>query len=311
MAHGDPPQPTSSNICNDTRGILERNQRICSTYARLYLAHPEFKWVGASAFSCHRVGVLLSLYDLLVCDDEIVDAKPSTLHSEEFLPLFGMFDGMCDQLELIRRANNAVFAEINATHQAYIAPDGGLAAVEAMLANQPTHHRMLDSFRLLDRGIALRDCDPHAAQEQIWESQMLLADHEQRVILQPIFAQMGPGMQLVMSTFSWMDFGLAGALGSFAAALDWNRLADVAEQMATSACQFTSFFGYMYRQRLGHTDFVTALPDFCDFDTRWQWVRDSVLPLWRTIDSSDAGLRERLVSITEEPLLPPLVTRWL
>lgn len=288
--------------------ILGRNQMICSTYARLYLQYPEFKWVGASAFSCHRVGVLLSLYDLLVSDDEIVEATPSAQGAQQVLPQGGLFDGVSGQLELIRRANNAVFAEVNATHQAYVAPGGGLPAIEAMLADKPTHYRMLDSFRLLDRALAVRATDPRTAEEQIWESQTLLADHEQRVILQPIFADMGPGMQLVMSTFSWMDFGLAGTLMSFTAALDWAGIADVAQQMATTACRFTSFFGYMYRQRLADFDFISALPEFCDFDTRWQWVRDSVLPLWRTIDSSDAGLRDRLVSITEAPLLPRVIT---
>ncbi len=239
--------------------VLRRNAAITASYARWYQQHPQlFKWSGAAAFASHRVGLALKPFVLQM------GPKPFTKIVDKMASV-GKLKALVEDLELIRVTNNFVWADIGWVHEAYAAPSGGLAAIEDGLSDSPTHARLLEGFRTIERGRGMpRDTPAQRAQAEaiVWQGNALLLEHEQKVTVQAQFAKMRDRFRVFMSLATSMDF-------------DANNLEIDLE---------------------GHTSFATFMvsqgfkPNIADVDQRWFWVEHRFLPKWREAESGDPGI---------------------
>lgn len=246
--------------------VAERNAVITGLYARWYLQHQTiYKWAGMATFASHRVGLALAPYEVIVNNGAITGVKDR----------YGLLlDGLLDEINLVRETNNAVYTDIGWTHLAYEAPDGGLAAVEAGLSDlAATHQRMIEGWRLIDRGRkALDEGRIAQGRDDVWKGNALLLEHEQFVTVQPAFEKFTSGFDLFMSAFTSMNFDTDNL------AINWET--------------GTSFFLFMATAGFRVVPLGT-LPDIAKIAQRWYWVEKRVLPLWTLIDGNDPKLRDK------------------
>lgn len=242
-----------------------RNAEITRAYALWYEQYkPLYKWAGCAAFASQRVGLALMPYQLLVTDGVLHGVADAYGEAEEHL---------LGDLDLLRRTNTEVFLDIGWAHLAYVDPKGGLSTVEAGLDGSPQHEQMLQGFRRIDEGRRLLDTDPHRANELVWEGNKMLLHHEQGVIIQHFLRQMRPEFSFFLSAMTELDF-------------DANNL----RVDATN----TSFSWTLWTKGLRLLMQTMSLPDFCNFQHRWFWIENGVLPTWRTVDETDSTLARKL-----------------
>lgn len=257
------------------RRVALRNAVITGTYAHWYLEHPRiYKWAGVAAFASHRVGLAIAPYDFVVDDDGVRDVHDG----------FGQpRSTVLEDLDLLRQTNNMVYADIGWAHLAYVAPDGGLQAVEKGLADLPSHHRVVRGFELIDDGRRMLDRgSSRGGEEAIWRGNALLLEHEQRVTVQPQFEKLAPSFDVFLSVFTSMDFDADNLR------IDW--------------LTNTSFFAYMWTRGAGHLVRTLSPPDIRQVEHRWYWVRSRVYPLWQRVDRTDRDLRRKLSALAKRRL---------
>jgi hypothetical protein len=173
------------------------------------------------------------------------------------------------ELDLIRQTNNMVFADVGWAHAAFVG-GGGLAAVEAGLAGESRHERMLAGFREIDAGQRLLGGSPAeraTAQAHIWRGNELLLEHEQSVTVQDQFERFDKPFTILLDIVTSLDFGAGDALAAVRTV--------------------SSFMAFMLAELRWSAD-VTRFAD------RWHWIKYDVLPLWKLLDSSDSGLPQRM-----------------
>ena len=250
--------------------VGERNGVISGTYADWYVQHPEiYKWAGAAAFASHRVGLALSPYEFIVDDDGVRDVRDSFERPRS---------AVLRDLNLLRETNNMVYGDIGWTHLAYVAPEGGLEAIEQGLSDLPSHDRLRRGFQLIDDGRKLRNRGSlRAAEEAIWRGNALLLEHEQRVTVQPQFEKIDLSFDIFLSVGTSMDFDADNLR------IDWRTN--------------TSFFAFMWTRGAGVLLRTKSPPDIRLVDHRWYWVENRVLTLWREVDRTDRDLRRKLSTL--------------
>jgi len=243
-----------------------RNAAITATYASWYRRYPSFfKWAGMAAFASRQVGIALAPLAASSLADRVRDSVLESLGIEPPDELV-----LTRELDLIRQTNNQVFADVGWAHAAFVAEDGGLAAVERGLSGQPRHERMLEGFREIERGRRmLQDAgsDRAAAQEHVWRGNELLLEHEQSVTVQDQFAKLDKPFTVLLDVVTSIDFG--------------------AGEPVAGARTISSFAAFMLSELRWPAD-VTR------FEDRWHWVKADVLPQWRRLDSSDPQLPQRI-----------------
>ena len=239
--------------------VLRRNAAITAQYATWYTAHPDvFKWAGAAAFASDRVGLILAFHKAFAVTDKAIKSTADFLSKEkEAVP--GSHD-----LNVIRQTNNAVFADIGWAHLAYSSPAGGLGAVEAGL---PVDSLMLEGFKTIDRG------KQSAAEDLIWQGNLLLLKHEQSVTVQAHFARLQqPVFKQFLSSATDIDFD--------------------ANNFQVDPKTHTSFHQYILPfLPLG------ALPDITNFEQRWRWVENEVWRIWKTVETTDQTLPNKMAML--------------
>ncbi len=219
---------------------MARNRGITARYARWYLEAPAlFKWSGLAVSASLGVGRYLGARDRLA----LRWARGS--------------------IELLRRTNNAVFADVGWAHAAFLAEDGGIGAVEAGLAARPSHARLLEGFQDLERGRT----SPRGkrASDWVWRGTAAILEFEQRLHVQPQLGALPQPFRALFSLAATVDFT------AFGTEAPRNRFA-------------LDAFG-----RGGN-----GLPDIGDFEQRWYWIERHVLPAYRAAEGRSTTMERHL-----------------
>ncbi|WP_294344620.1 hypothetical protein [Prosthecochloris sp.] len=262
--------------------IVQRNRAITSHYARLYLDHHDiFKWAGMAAFASSQVGIALAFVEMMQTPARIMAHDTDKTQESDannvleeigrlfagaariffFFP-FSVYDFasrniLLNDLEEIRKGNNAIYNDIAWAHMAYL--DGGLEEVENNVAENE-HEFLLSGFRLIDQGVGLMKSNKGSgkADALIREGNIRLLKHEQINTLGPIFKAISPQGRVVVSFGSELNFGDAAPPGN------------------PSRASFADHFGYL--------DIVVGNKSVTNSEHRWQWIEECVLPAWYAVD---------------------------
>jgi hypothetical protein len=249
------------------REVVARNLAITSCYASWYLQEPTlFKWAGMASFASRQVGLGLALFELLYAPS----AKPLSVSAS--LQLTGIpvylasliHTAVADRfflqdLEVIRKGNNAIYRDIAWAHAAYLY--GGITEVESGCGEREFEF-MLAGFRMIDEGrkVLVSDSVSRNAQRMIREGNILLLRHEQLNTLQPLFDTMTPAGRILASFGSELDFSCGSP--------------DALHRKAS----FTEYSGYF--------ETLSGIRSVASQNDRWRWIERSVLPAWEDTDSS-------------------------
>ncbi|MCW8820173.1 MAG: hypothetical protein OQK61_07690 [Ignavibacteriaceae bacterium] len=258
--------------------VVQRNRAITAQYAQLYLEYHElFKWAGMAAFASSQVGVALAFVELMQTPGRMMETehheKPVDMvqgigdflagaaRSVFSLP-FMLYDVaakniLLNDLEEIRKGNNAIYKDIAWAHIAYA--KGGLAEIEGNISDNEREF-LLSGFRQIDEGAALMKTgeDHQKASALIREGNSRLLRHEQVNTLGPVFQAISPQGHIVVSFGSELNFGEAASPGH------------------CSRASFADHFGYF--------EVLSGCRDVTDTQHRWQWIEENVLPVWYAVD---------------------------
>lgn len=251
----------------DESRTVARNLAITSRYAALYLQEPFlFKWAGMAAFASRQVGFGLAIFELI----HAPSAKQSS--AEKALTLAGipvylaslLHTAAADRfflqdLDVIRKGNNAIYRDIAWAHAAYL--HGGLAELEAGCGEREQEF-MLAGFRMIDEGRSalLSDTGNSEALRLIREGNILLLRHEQLNTLQPLFDTVSSAGRVMVSFGSELDFSCGSP---------------------DAAHRKTSFAGFS-----GYFETLSGVRSITEPADRWKWIEREVLPAWEDADSS-------------------------
>ncbi|HEX5069482.1 MAG TPA: hypothetical protein VFV78_04635 [Vicinamibacterales bacterium] len=246
---------------------------IVAKYAQFYRDHPDiYPWAGAGAFAVHQVGVALIPYEFEVFEGEVTTVKNDYGHPKGR-------DGLFQELDHMRKAADAFFSEVGWALEAYAAPDGGLAAIEAGTAGEPRYDRLRTAFQKIDAGRRLLgDSSTRARGEDlIWEASADIEYFAQAGVLQGFFGSMGRDFDLFMTTFTMMNFQPYSFGFKF-----W---------------KVTFFDLFMWTGGLPRVVRTLAWPNLARLDHRWLWVTRRVFPIWRKVIARDPDLSRNIAAL--------------
>ncbi len=275
---------------------VARNRAISACYARWYLQEPWlFKWAGMAAFASDQVGIAMALIELIAAPHKAMRPEESFAQAAGLsgmtAELYGralnlvlalpvsMHDAatnnlLLQDLELIKQANDAIFADVGWAHVAYIY--GGLEALEANLTGAD-QAELLEAFRLIDQGarlLATTD-DYYAGSAMIDRGGRIMLRHEQLTILPPYMEQLSDLGRRIASIGSWLDF---------------SNGSDPFSQPT-----FSLFFG--------PPAVLLGRRSIADLTDRWQWIEEDVLPKWARASAAyveGCPMHQRLVTLANE-----------
>ena len=276
--------------------IIQRNRAVTSHYARLYVDHRDlFKWAGMAAFASSQVGVALAFAEMMLTPGRMMENRTPQKADDLFegvgffiaeaaktlfsLP-FTVYDVasrniLLNDLEEIRKGNNAIYNDIAWAHRAYLG--GGLAEIEENISENEREF-LLAGFCMIDQGrkLLVSDNDPEEAKTLIREGNVKLLRHEQINTLGPVFDAISSQGRVVVSFGSELNFGEAAPSGS------------------VSRASFADHFGYF--------DTLTGNRSVTNPEHRWKWIEENVLPAWYAVDegfSTWKGAARRFKSMAE------------
>lgn len=276
--------------------IIQRNRAITSHYARLYVEHHEiFKWAGMAAFASSQIGVALAFVEMMLTPGRMMEKEGSrkeddllggigdffagALRTVFSLP-FSVYDFasrnlLLNDLEEIRKGNNAIYNDIVWAHHAYL--EGGLEEIEGNITDNEREF-LFSGFSMIDKGRALLDSgnDPEKAKTLIREGNIKLLRHEQINTLGPVFDAISPQGRVVVSFGSELNFGEAAPYG------------------CSPRASFADHFGYI--------ETLTGIRSVTNAENRWQWIEENVLPAWHAVDEGFflwEGAKNRFRSLAE------------
>jgi hypothetical protein len=272
--------------------VLARNAAITGIYATWYTDYPEvLKWAGMAAFASHRVGLALKPYCFKLLENTITDIEETETDEPRKKSAFrtvrlihGGKESVINGLNLIRWTNNRVFGDIGWAHMAYLSPEGGLAALEATLVDQPDYAKMLEGFRKIDQGRQLLDGpapQKYEAQQLIWDGNELLLEHEQLHTVQNEFEKLDAAFDLFLSFATVMSFN----------APYFNV---PSREIYVNPFKLSSFRLFLWLFGLGLLARTRSRPNIVRADHRWYWVRHKVLPLWKWVETKDKTLPHKM-----------------
>ncbi len=259
--------------------ITERNRAITSHYARLYLDHPEsFKWAGMAAFASSQVGIALGFIDVLGAPGRMIeqretgnvqgffegagDAAGGVARMLLSLPV-SLYDAatrtiLLNDLEEIRKGNNAIYNDIAWAHNAYL--EGGLDELDENTTDIEKE-LLLSGFSLIDEGRKRleKGDDDDSGKRLIREGNVMLLRHEQINTLGPVFEAISMQGRILVSFGSELNFGEAAPPGS------------------ASRASFADHAGYL--------ETLIGIRSVTNPEHRWQWIEENVLPAWYAVDA--------------------------
>ena len=107
------------------------------------------------------------------------------------------------------------------------------------------------------------------AEEQVWEGNVQLLEHEQRALVQPHFDRLSCAFARLISIGSATSFEVRG--------------------MRKEVGYFTSFYYYSLSRGIPRGARAGTWPRITRYDDRWPWIVTSVVPRFQRFDA-DAGL---------------------
>src|ERR687897_1133656 len=256
--------------------VFHRNLEISSRYAWIYKLLPAYlKWAGMAAFASYHVRLALYPFRLDTDRTGYVDIPRSVARHRPFL---------AEDVNTIRATNNAIFDDIFWVHLAYSSADDGIDCLRALLGAERHYAALLSGFEAIDRGRrVLESGTPSAearrmADDLIWEGNVQLLEHEQRVVVQPNFDRVSRAFARLFSMGSTLSFEVHG--------------------FRNERAYFTSFYLYSLTRGTTRALRARALPRITRFDDRWRWIETSIVPRFRRFDADvglvDASLRRIL-----------------
>jgi hypothetical protein len=262
----------ADGLLTDQPCVFHRNLEISSRYAWIYKHLPAyFKWAGMAAFASYHVRLALWPFRLDTARTGYVDIAHA---SDRHRPV------LAEDVDTIRATNNAIFDDIFWVHLAYGTDDDGIERLRALLGAEPHYDSVLAGFEAIDRGRRLSEAATstearRAADELIWEGNVLLLEHEQRALVQPHFDRLSCAFARLFSIGSALSFEVRG----------------VRQELS----YFTSFYLYSLTRGAPQALRAHAWPRITRFEDRWRWISTSIVPRFRRFDADtrlvDAGLR--------------------
>jgi len=163
---------------------FHRNMEISSRYAWLHAQQPLcFKWAAMAAIASHHARLVLYPFRLDADHSGYVDL-PRSLSRWRLLT---------EDANKMREVNNAIYDDIFWVHLAYLAAADGVEDLQRLLRPHRQYAALLSAFETIDRGRAvLADQGSpqearRAAHDMVWAGNLVLLEHEQRVVVQPLF----------------------------------------------------------------------------------------------------------------------------
>ncbi|MDQ2758169.1 MAG: hypothetical protein M3Y71_16720 [Actinomycetota bacterium] len=253
---------------------FHRNMEISSRYAWLRAQQPTcFKWAGMAAIASHHARLVLFPFRLDADRSGYVDLPRSL--SRRMLT---------EDAHRMREVNNAIYDDIFWVHLAYLTyltADGGVEDLRRLLRPHREYAGLLSAFETIDRGRAVLSDggSPEQARqegaEMVWAGNLALLQHEQRVVVQPLFDRLSGTFARLASMGSTTTFEVRG--------------------LRQEVRYFTSFSAYSLTGGLAAALRTRTVPSITRFDDRWRWLESTVVPRFRRLDA-DQDLVERTLS---------------
>ncbi len=267
----------AEEILVDERCAVHRNREISSSYAWAYMALPTyFKWAGMAAIASHHVRVAL----LPLHIETAFRGSSGQIHRPR------RWRVLTEDANTIRATNNDIFDDLFWVHLAYVTSEDGIKLLRALLRNERRYAPVLAGFEALDQGRrVLEDANtsPAArerARDLVWKGNLLLLEHEQRVVVQPNFDRLSDGYARVVSIGSATTFETRGP------------------------CQAIESFTSFYFHTLGRTNprglGGRVWPRITNYDDRWRWLVSSVVPRFQRLDADPHVVRAILRRILDQ-----------
>ncbi|WP_411285932.1 DUF2515 family protein [Lapillicoccus sp.] len=256
---------------------FHRNVEISSRYAWLYTQQPTcFKWAGMAAIASHHARLVLFPFRLDADRSGYVDL-PRSLSRRRLLT---------EDAHRMREVNNAIYADIFWVHLAYLAAADGVEDLRRLLGPHREYAGLLSAFETIDWGRAvLSDEGSTAAARReaadlVWAGNLALLEHEQRVVVQPLFDRLSGTFARLVSMGSTTTFEVRG--------------------LRREVRYFTSFSAYSLTAGLGDALRTRTVPSMARFDDRWRWLETSVVPRFRRLDADQDLVDRTLGRVVEE-----------
>ncbi|MGB5953059.1 MAG: hypothetical protein WBG57_11190 [Ornithinimicrobium sp.] len=245
---------------------FHRNVEISAKYAWLYQQSPEcFKWAAMAAIASHHIRLVLFPLRLDTDRGGYIDVPRSLSRRGR----------LTEDANTIRETNNAIFADIFWVHLAYLScldDEDSLAHLRFLLEPMPHYALVLSAFETIDRGRLLALDERATPQERkrgedmVWEGNVSLLDHEQRVVVQPHFDQLSPPFVRMISMGATTAFDVRG--------------------VRQEVRYFTSFYLHSLGSGLKNAARMKSWPRITRLEDRWSWLETGVVPRFRRLDAS-------------------------
>ena len=254
---------------------FHRNMEISSRYAWLNAQHPTcFKWAGMAAIASHHARLVLFPFRLDADRNGYVDL-PRSLSRR-------LLTGDANRM---REINNAIYDDIFWVHLAYLA-GGGIQDLRRLLRPYREYAGLLAAFETIDGGAAILSDERSSlearrqAADQVWAGNLALLEHEQRVVVQPLFDGLSGMFARLISMGATTTFEVRG----------------VRQQVR----YFTSFSAYSLTGGLTAALRARSVPRITRFEDRWLWLETSVVPRFRRLDADQDLVTRTLGRVVDE-----------
>lgn len=258
---------------------FHRNMEISSRYAWLHAQQPVcFKWAAMAAIASHHARLVLYPFRLGADRSGYVDL-PRSLSRWRLLT---------EDANMMREVNNAIYDDIFWVHLAYLASADGIEDLRRLLRAQPQYAGLLSAFETIDRGRAvLADQGSpqearRAAADIVWAGNLALLEHEQRVVVQPLFDRLSGTFARLVSMGSTTTFEVRG--------------------LRQEVRYFTSFSAYSLTGGFPAALRTRTVPRITRFEDRWRWLETSVVPRFRRLDADQDLVDRTLGRVVEEAM---------
>ena len=242
----------ADSLLTEQSCVFHRNLEISSGYAWIYSSLPTcLKWAGMAAFASHHARLVLYPFRLHTDRSGYSDIPRSLRHRSILL---------LGDVNTVRATNNAIFDDIFWVHLVYASTDDGIERLRALLGNDQHYGPVLAGFESIDAGRRVLE-DPaasatarRAATDLIWDGNIQLLEHEQRVVVQPNFDRLSRTFGTLFSAGSSLSFEARG--------------------LRQELAYFSSFYLYSLGRGLPAVLRSRAWPRVTRFDDRWRLDRD-------------------------------------
>jgi len=282
----------AGGLLTDRSCAFHHNVEISARYAWIHRQLPTcFKWAGMAAIASHHVRLALLPLRLHADRTGYVEI-PRGLGRRKVLLL--------EDVNTIRATNSAIFDDIFWVHLAYVTADDGIGRLRALLGAERHYAPVLAGFEVIDRGRRVLEggagsaAARRAAEELVWEGNVVLLEHEQRALVQPRFDRLSCAFARLVSMGAATTFDARG--------------------LRNEVAFFTSFYLDSLTRGLPDVLRARAWPRITRFDDRWRWIETSVVPRFRRFDADprliDASLRRILAdgrTYASSPCMPPRI----